>query len=596
MLHTIQKLIGKSKKELYFPIFLMCIDSLGSMALYFVLYLTVLDLFFGTLTMNKISIYTLVCLLGVIYRIIVYRKSYLLCFERAFNVTGQFRIKLADHFRKLSLGYFNQNSTGYLINTMTNDMGSFEGVLSHALSFLMKTVTLCGLILVGTFFINWKLALAECVVLLFAVPLLRWGNRLVEQLGTKKRTMTARMVSTVMEYIKGIKIFKAHNMTSTHFERLLESLEKVRKISVQIECQMAPPTAIYSILVNFLMPLVLLGGSYLLLGGQIPNESFIAFLIMSMAISGLLISFEHYYIMLKDLKLAADNLEKAMSHAPLPYQDDSFTLERYDVAFQKVCFSYDNGEEVLHHISFTAPEGSVTALIGPSGSGKSTVANLIARFWDVSSGVITIGGRDIRELEPDRLLQSISAVFQENTLLSDTILNNIRVGKPDATMEEVIVAAKAACCHDFISKLPDGYNTVLAEGGASLSGGEKQRIAIARAILKNAPILLLDESTASLDADNEERINRALDHLMKGKTVFVIAHRLNTIQNADQIILLNNGNIEEIGTHLELLKKRGHYYSMIQEQEKAKAWIAKGEYPHQVAEYQEKGSCVVFCN
>ena len=577
MLHTIQKLIGKSKKELYFPIFLMCIDSLGSMALYFVLYLTVLDLFFGTLSMNKISIYTLVCLLGVIYRIIVYRKSYLLCFERAFNVTGQFRIKLADHFRKLSLGYFNQNSTGYLINTMTNDMGSFEGVWSHALSFLMKTVTLCGLILVGTFFINWKLALAECVVLLFAVPLLRWGNRLVEQLGTKKRTMTASMVSTVMEYIKGIKIFKAHNMTSTHFERLLESLEKVRKISVQIECQMAPPTAIYSILVNFLMPLVLLGGSYLLLGGQIPNESFIAFLIMSMAISGLLISFEHYYIMLKDLKLAADNLEKAMSHAPLPYQDDSFTLERYDVAFQKVCLSYDNGEEVLHHISFTAPEGSVTALIGPSGSGKSTVANLIARFWDVSSGVITIGGRDIRELEPDRLLQSISAVFQENTLLSDTILNNIRVGKPDATMEEVIVAAKAACCHDFISKLPDGYNTVLAEGGASLSGGEKQRIAIARAILKNAPILLLDESTASLDADNEERINRALDHLMKGKTVFVIAHRLNTIQNADQIILLNNGNIEEMGTHLELLKKRGHYYSMIQEQEKAKAWIAKGE-------------------
>ena len=577
MLHTIQKLIGKSKKELYFPIFLMCMDSLGSMALYFVLYLTVLDLFFGTLTMNKIGIYTLACLLGVIYRIIVYRKSYLLCFERAFNVTGQFRIKLADHFRKLSLGYFNQNSTGYLINTMTNDMGSFEGVLSHALSFLMKTVTLCGLILVGTFFINWKLALAECVVLLFAVPLLRWGNRLVEQLGTKKRTMTARMVSTVMEYIKGIKILKAHNMTSTHFERLLESLEKVRKISVQIECQMAPPTAIYSILVNFLMPLVLLGGSYLLLGGQIPNESFIAFLIMSMAISGLLISFEHYYIMLKDLKLAADNLEKAMSHAPLPYQDDSFTLEQYDVAFQKVCFSYDNGEEVLHHISFTAPEGSVTALIGPSGSGKSTVANLIARFWDVSSGVITIGGRDIRELEPDRLLQSISAVFQENTLLSDTILNNIRVGKPDATMEEVIVAAKAACCHDFISKLPDGYNTVLAEGGASLSGGEKQRIAIARAILKNAPILLLDESTASLDADNEERINRALDHLMKGKTVFVIAHRLNTIQNADQIILLNNGNIEEIGTHLELLKKRGHYYSMIQEQEKAKAWIAKGE-------------------
>ncbi len=575
MLHTIQKLIGDTKRELYFPIFLMCIDSIGSMALYFVLYLTVLDLFLGTLTMRKVAVYTLVCLVGVIYRLVVYRKSYLLCFERAFTVTGHLRICLADHFRKLSLGYFNQNSTGYLINTLTNDMGSFEGVLSHALSFLMKTVTLCGLILIGTFFINWKLALSECVVLVLAFPLLCWGNRLVEQLGNQKRNLTTRMVSTVMEYIKGIKVFKAHNMTSSHFERLLQSLEQVRKISVQIECKMAPPTAIYSILVNFLMPLVLLGGSYLLLGGQITGESLIAFPIMSIAISGLLVSFEHYYIMLKDLKLAADNLEKAMDQTPLPYQDDHFVLAQHNIEFQDVCFSYDNGEEVLHHIYFRAPEGSVTALIGTSGSGKSTIANLIARFWDVDAGSITIGGRDIRELEPDRLLTSISAVFQENTLLSDTILNNIRVGKPDATMDEIIAAAKAACCHDFIAALPDGYDTVLAEGGTSLSGGEKQRIAIARAILKNAPILLLDESTASLDADNEEKINRALDHLMEGKTVIVIAHRLNTIQNADQIILLNHGRIEEIGSHQELLEHHGHYYKMIQEQEKAKTWIAR---------------------
>lgn len=576
MLHTIQKLIGNNRKKLYFPIFLMCIDSLGSMALYFVLYLTVLDLFFDTLTMRKVGIYTMVCLIGVIYRIIIYRKSYLLCFERAFTVTGQLRIDLADHFRKLSLGYFNQNSTGYLINTLTNDMGSFEGVLSHALSFLMKTVTLCALILIGTFFINWRLALAECAVLLLSLPLLHWGNQLVNRLGSQKRDLTTHMVSTVMEYIKGIKVFKAHNMNSAHFDRLLESLERVRKISVQIECQMAPPTALYSILVNFLMPLVLMGGSYLLMGGQIPGESLIAFLIMSIAISGLLISFEHYYIMLKDLKLAAYNLEQAMTRTPLPYEDNSFVLTQHDVVFKNVRFSYENGNEVLHDISFSAPEGSVTALIGPSGSGKSTVANLIARFWDVDLGAITIGGRDIRELEPDRLLESVSAVFQENTLLSDTVLNNIRVGKPQASMDEIISAARAACCHEFISQLPEGYNTVLAEGGASLSGGEKQRIAIARAILKDAPVLLLDESTASLDADNEDKINRALDQLMRGKTVFVIAHRLNTIQNADQIILLNSGRIEEIGTHQELLKKKGHYYAMVQEQEKAKGWIAKG--------------------
>lgn len=227
-------------------------------------------------------------------------------------------------------------------------------------------------------------------------------------------------------------------------------------------------------------------------------------------------------------------------------------------------------------ISFFAKENSVTALIGPSGSGKSTVANLIARFWDVSKGTIRIGGKDIKDLNPDGLLHYISEVFQENTLLSDTIYNNIKAGRENATEEEIIEAAKAARCHEFIEKLPEGYQTRLSEGGNTLSGGEKQRIAIARAILKNAPILLLDESTASLDADNEAKINQALDRLMKGKTVFVIAHRLNTIQNADQIILLNQGRIEEMGTHTELLAKKGHYYEMVQEQEKAKKWIVKG--------------------
>lgn len=577
MLYTIETLIGENKKKLYFPIFLMCIDSLGSMALYFILYLTVLDLFYGTLSMSKIGVYTLICLIAVIYRIIVYRKSYLLCFERAFSVTGQLRIDLADHLRKQSLGYFNQNSSGYLINTLTNDVSSFEGVLSHALSFIMKTITLSALILIGTFFINWKLALAEGIVLVLAAPLLHWSNRLVERLGSQKRDLTNRMISTVLEYINGIKVFKSHNLTSTHFERLLSSLETVRKTSVQIECKMAPPTAMYSILVNFLMPLVLLAGSYMMLGGQIKGESLIAFLIMSIAISGLLVSFEHYYIMLKDLKLAADNLEKTVCLKPLSFTDNDYTLDCFDVKFQNVKFSYDSGTEVLHDISFYAPQGSITALIGPSGSGKSTIANLIARFWDVTGGCIYIGGRDIRELNPDRLLDSISAVFQENTLLSDTILNNIRVGKPDATMEEIISAARIACCHDFIMELPDGYDTVLAEGGASLSGGEKQRIAIARAILKNSPILLLDESTASLDADNETKINQALDRLMQGKTVFVIAHRLNTIQNADQIILVNQGSIEEIGTHESLMATKGHYYEMVREQEKAKEWIATGK-------------------
>ena len=233
-------------------------------------------------------------------------------------------------------------------------------------------------------------------------------------------------------------------------------------------------------------------------------------------------------------------------------------------------------KEILKGINVTINKGDIVAVLGPSGSGKSTVANLIARFFDVTKGSIRIGGIDIRQLNPDGLLQYISEVFQENTLLSDTIYNNIKAGRENATEEEIISAAKAAHCHEFIVKLPKGYQTKLSEGGNTLSGGEKQRIAIARAILKDAPILLLDESTASLDADNEAKINQALDHLMKGKTVFVIAHRPNTIQNADQIIVLNDGKIEEMGTHDMLLKKQGHYYAMVQEQQKAKEWIVKG--------------------
>ena len=486
------------------------------------------------------------------------------------------RLQLANHYRSLSLGYFNQNSNGYLLTTLTKDLSNFELVLTHTLPSIIKTLVMGTLILIGTFFINWKLALAECVVILIALPILHWGNILVEKYGKIKRDLTSKMVSIVLEYIKGMKVFKSANMTSTHFTRMSDTLEDIRKTSVQAEVKTAVPTSMYSIVANFLLPFVLLIGSCLFLGGAIASEQLVAFMLMSLALSALLIAFEHSYGLLKELRLATSNLEQAFDTRPLPYREEQVTLKHFDVEFEHVGFSYHSQTEVLHNINFHAKEGSTTALIGPSGSGKSTVANLIARFWDVTKGSIRIGGKDIRQLNPDGLLQYISEVFQENTLLSDTIYNNIKAGRENATEEEVIAAAKAAHCHEFIMKLPEGYHTKLYEGGNTLSGGEKQRIAIARAILKDAPILLLDESTASLDADNEAKINQALDHLMKKKTVFVIAHRLNTIQNADQIIVLNDGKIEEMGTHDTLLQKHGHYYAMVQEQQKAKEWIVKG--------------------
>ena len=561
MLRSIKKLIGDKGRQLIVPIVLMSLDAIGSLVMYLMLYFTVVHLLSGTLSGALVRNYTIVCLVSVILRLLIYRSGYFLCFSRGAKMCSDLRLQLANHYRSLSLGYFNQNSSGYLLTTLTKDLSNFELVLTHTLPSIIKTLVMGVLILAGTFFINWKLALAECVVILIALPILHQGNTLVEKYGKMKRDLTSKMVSIVLEYIKGMKVS--------------DTLEDIRKTNVQAEVKTAVPTSMYSIVANFLLPFVLLIGSYLFLGGAIASEQLVAFMLMSLALSALLIAFEHSYGLLKELRLATSNLEQAFDTKSLPYKEEQVILKHFDVAFDHVSFSYNLQTEVLHDISFYAKEGSTTALIGPSGSGKSTVANLIARFWEVTKGTICIGGKDIRQLNPDGLLQYISEVFQENTLLSDTIYNNIKAGRENATEEEIITAAKAAHCHEFIVKLPEGYQTKLSEGGNTLSGGEKQRIAIARAILKDAPILLLDESTASLDADNEAKINQALDHLMKGKTVFVIAHRLNTIQNADQIIVLNDGKIEEMGTHDDLLKKQGHYYAMVQEQQKAKKWIVK---------------------
>lgn len=576
MLRTIGKLLGENGRRIGLPIALLGADAVLGIVLYVVLYMTVVRLLDDALTAGDVVAYTGICLVSVIARLAIYRSAYYLCFARGAEMCGEMRLDLANHYRSLGLGYFSRESSGRLLGTLTKDLSDFELVVTHTLPSLVKTAVTAALVLVGMLLIDWRLALAECAVLLIAVPILSWGNRLAEKYGARKRDLAAKTVSIVLEYVKGMKVFKSHNMTSSRFSRMADALESIRAANVGAEVKMAAPTSMYSITANFLLPLVLLVGSCLLLEGAIEPERLVAFMLMSLALSALLISFGHSYNLLKELNPAVRNLDRAYDAKPLPCKEVGAGPSRFDVAFEHVGFSYDGQVDVLTDVSFFARENSVTALIGPSGSGKSTVANLIARFWDATRGTIRIGGKDTRDFDPDEFLRSVSAVFQENTLLSGTIYRNIKAGREDATEEEVVEAAKAACCHEFIESLPEGYQTRLSEGGTTLSGGERQRIAIARAILKNAPILLLDESTASLDADNEAKVNRALDRLMQGKTVFVIAHRLNTIQNADQIILLNRGRIEEMGTHAELLAKGGHYREMVREQERAKGWIVKG--------------------
>lgn len=572
MIKSMKKLLGNDFNKLYLPTFLLIIDAAGVIGMIIALRFALIDLFDGVFTTEKLVVYSLVCLLCVVYRVILFPKAYTMCFMRGADLGHKVRIDLAEHIRNLKLGYFNQNNEGYLLGTMTNDVISFETTLSHAMPFIVKYIAMGVLIVAGSFFIDYRLAIAEICLIALAVPVLKLSEKMILKYENIKRDIQDKVISVMMEYMDGITTFKSYNMTGGKFKRLYTSFENLRKSSIKIETKLAPCNMLFSIIVDFLTPLIVLLGTYLLIGGNLTPQALISFSVITLVFSNMLKGFSHYYNMMKKLTAAAENLVSAMDTEPLPYKHTKVNFENYTVEFDNICFSYEKGRQVLHNVSFNVPTGSTTALIGSSGSGKSTIASLIARFWDVESGTIRIGGHDIRDIEPNMLLSNIGTVFQDVYLMNDTILNNIRIGRADASFDEVVEAAKSASCHDFIMNLADGYETMVGEAGSTLSGGEKQRVSIARAFLKNAPILLLDESTSALDADNELKINKALDVLMEGKTTFVIAHRLNTIVNSDQIIVLDNGEVEEYGNHKELLEQKGHYFLMIQEQERAKGW------------------------
>lgn len=393
-----------------------------------------------------------------------------------------------------------------------------------------------------------------------------------QKYGGRQRASVSRVISRIVEYINGIRTFKLYNMTGEKFQRLDDSFTSLKKDSVKLELSIMPFSISFSFVTSLILPAALILAPALYQSGAIDTQRMIALLMIGVSLSSMMATLGSLYPELKYLGKAAENILQTRQEAPLPYREEAAQLSFFDVIFSHVDFAYEMGVPVLRDVSFSVKPGTTTALVGPSGSGKTTIISLISRFWDVSKGSVTIGGCDIREQSPDALAEKMAIVFQDVYLLHGTIANNIRVGKPGASMEEIIAAAKAAQCHEFISALPDGYDTVVGEGGNTLSGGEKQRISIARALIKDAPIVLLDETTSSLDADNEKEIHRALDALMKDKTVIVIAHRLNTIIGADQILVLDKGIISERGNHKELLAQNGWYARMISEQTKAREW------------------------
>lgn len=575
MIRNIRFIMQKDSKRLIPTVLLSMLDALFNSGMYGIMIMILLDLSADAFTMEKLNGYVLTLAGIFLVRCLLQSLAYTKAQYDGPLVSKKLRLTLGDHIRSLNLGFFNQNSQGKLNAILTTDISDFETILTHCVCDLVKIITFTIVSLFIAASIDWKFGLAIAVVVLAAMPLLNLSGKVSAGNAVKIHKANQNVVSRLVEYIAGIKTFRLYNLTGDKFMRLDESLVTLKRQSTKNELAILPLTLSFGMVTSLLVPIALILGTYFLTRQNMEPTGFIAVLLISVSVSSMMVSLSSLFPQVRSLNKAAENIRSVLGEEAFPYKQDYLDADGSDIEFENVVFRYTGNENVLDDVSFRAKAGSMTALIGPSGSGKTTVASLIARFWDVSEGRITIGGKDIREISPDALTAQMSVVFQDVYLLHDTVLNNIRIGKPDAGMAEVAAAAKAAHCHDFIEKMEQGYDTVIGEGGSTLSGGEKQRISIARALLKDAPVVLLDETTSSLDADNENEIQKAFESLMKGKTVLVIAHRLNTIMAADNILVLEKGRIKESGNHRELLALGGWYAQMVGEQKQAEQWSVK---------------------
>ena len=571
MLNDIKTLSGKEFKRLKKPVFLLVIDSLFYMMNYMMFYFTIVDLITETFTLNKIIVYTAIMIVANTVRYLFNRVGYTGIQSQGARIIQDLRLRMGDHLRNLNLGYFNKHNIGNVINIITNDLQDFEHVLTHSTSELIKLGILSVYLLLVTFAISPILGILQVIIAAAGTIFIVLGMKKSSKIALKKKHTMDNVVSRMVEYISGMELFKSYNLAGKKFKRLKDSFNELKKESINTEIALAPYILIFQLTVDISFALLLLASTQFFISGSINKIMFFSYIIIGLSLSNILKAFSGQYVFFQYMKLATDKLINVYNEKEISYEFKVMPFKNYDIKFENVSFSYEKDKPVLKNISFKAKQGTSTALVGSSGSGKTTVTNLIARFWDCQSGIIFIDGIDITKIYPEELLTNISMIFQDVYLVNDTIENNIKLGKPDATHEEVVRAAKDASCHEFITELENSYDTVVGEGGSTLSGGEKQRISIARALLKDTPIILLDEATASLDADNEHEIRKSLDKLIKNKTVITIAHKLNTIKNYDQILVMSDGIIEEMGTHEELMKNRKRYYEMYTEMKKAQS-------------------------
>lgn len=493
----------------------------------------------------------------------------------SYELIARDRLAVGDAMKRVSLGYFQNMNTSTILNSITTGLHTLEGMGIRMIDNFVGGYLNFVCILLWLTYINWRagaISVAGAAVsFVFLLVISRYSTKNAPVLAEANKDLTG----ATLEYARGLAVVKSFGRAGASMDAMSKACRDSRDINLKIEWGYIPFNALHLLALKTASVFIAISAFYLGASGQIGFTEVILMVLLSFHVFGSLEPISDSAHVLAIIDDAFDHLDALTGESFIDSDGKDIDIHSYDIEFDHVDFSYGEGadrRQVLHDVSFKIPQNTVTAIVGPSGSGKSTICNLIARFYDADDGSVKVGGHDVKEFTCDSLLSNMSMVFQNVYLFNDTIRNNICFGKPDATEDEMIAAAKKACCHDFIMALPDGYDTVIGEGGGSLSGGEKQRISIARAILKDAPIIILDEATASVDPENEHLIQAAISELTKGKTIVTIAHRLATIEQADQILVVDDGQIVQRGTHSELANVPGRYKDFVDIRRRSEGW------------------------
>lgn len=512
-----------------------------------------------------IMLFSIVCASVVRYKVTMLQT------EGGYETCANKRIEIAEHLRYLPMGYFNKNSLGYITSVTTNTMEHLADVATRVVMMTTQGILNTAIITIMITIFDYRIGLAA----ILGIGVFFLVNAGLQKKSLKvapiKHESDSRLVEKVIEFVQGISEVKAYNLTGKHSKELTKAIEDNSKCNTDMELLMIPYMTVQNFIAKSLGVMMCGMSIWFMIQGSMGLPECIVMMISSFVMYSGLESAGMYSSLLRVVEYAVTKAKEILDLEEMDIDGKEMQPKNFDIDVENATFSYDK-KTIIDNLSVHIPQKTTTAIVGPSGGGKTTLCHLIARFWDVDEGKVLLGGKNVKEYSMDSLMKNFSFVFQSVYLFQDTIANNIRFGQENATMEQVMEAAKKACCHDFIMKLPDGYDTVIGEGGASLSGGEKQRISIARAIMKDAPIIILDEATANVDPENEKDLVEAIDALTKEKTILMIAHRLKTVRNADQILVVEQGKIVQQGRHEELMTQDGIYKRFVNAREIAGSW------------------------